>query len=65
MTNDPDHCAACGERLRMVGALGVGRLDGDTYRYMLCPPCSERAARDPEGIADAVELRLRRAGGHA
>ena len=65
MTNDPEHCAACGERLTMVGALGVGRIGGESFRYMLCPPCADHAARDPEAVGEAVELRLRRPGGHA
>ena len=58
-------CGCCGERLREVAAIGIGRVRGERVRYFLCPACADRAQDDPEAVADTVELRLRRAEGHA
>ncbi len=65
-----DTCAACGKPTRTAGAGGIYLApDGRHWIYIVCMRCAKRALiggrRGREELADAVELRLCPAGGHA
>lgn len=65
MTPTAYACPGCGRLAVWFGAAASAVIDGRRVEYLLCFRCANEARRDPQSVADRVELRLRRPGGNA
>lgn len=58
-------CPGCSQPSDRAAVGAIARFNGQTHQYMLCPKCAKRLERDPNGMADRIELALTRPQGSA